>query len=376
MTPETVRISGVPRWSPGGELAVATFDGLRRGIMLIGPEDGAARWWSRPAFASYRLLALGRGAGDALAVRADSDGSARLVRARPGGADEPLYLLRGADQARVQVVTWSHDGVALEGLLALPPAAGPHPLLVFLHGGPVGALACGEHPDPSLWVTAGWAVFMPEFRSSGIAGPGEMGRAFRNRGFPGTDPETGDVLAGVDLLTSRGVADPGALILAGHSYGGYLAGRVIARDHRFRVAVCCEAVADLRLLDPVEPDVQAGGLGGGEHQVPRRWEAASPAAHARQIRTSVLLAYAETGALASQGRAWQRALSAGGVPNELILVPGADHAFFRPAQRCLRHAVISWWERIADGGPGSAGGPGGVRAGRALREHTLGPGAP
>lgn len=40
-------------------------------------------------------------------------------------------------------------------LLALPratgpgPAAGPHPLLVFLHGGPVGALACGEHPDPS-----------------------------------------------------------------------------------------------------------------------------------------------------------------------------------------------------------------------------------
>ena len=84
MTPETVRIAGAPRWSPGGELAVAAFDGLRRGIMLIGPEDGAARWWSRPASASYRLLALGRGAGDALAVRADSDGSG-AARPRPAG---------------------------------------------------------------------------------------------------------------------------------------------------------------------------------------------------------------------------------------------------------------------------------------------------
>ena len=51
-----------------------------------------------------------------------------------------------------------------------------------------------------------------------------MGRAFRNRGLPGMDPEIGDVLAGNDLLMSRGVADPGALILVGHSYGGYLAG--------------------------------------------------------------------------------------------------------------------------------------------------------
>ena len=92
--------------------------------------------------------------------------------------------------------------------------------------------------------------------------------------------------------------------------------------------------------------MQAGWLGGDERQVPRRWEAASPAAHARQIRTPVLLAYAETGALASQGQAWRRALSAAGVPNELILVPGADHVFASgPARRCLRHAVISWWER-------------------------------
>ena len=352
MTPETVRISGAPCWSQTGELAAGAFDGIRRGIVLIDPGDGAARWWSRPSSASYRLLALGPGGGDALAIRADDDGSARLVRARPGGADEPLQLLRPADQAKVQVLRWTHEDVALEGLLALPraagprPAAGPHPLLVFLHGGPVGALACGEHPDLSAWAASGWAVFMPDFRSSGIAGRDEMRRAFRRRGLPGQDPEIGDVLSGVDLLTSRGLADPGALILFGHSYGGYLAGRIIGRDHRFRVAVCCEAVADLRLLDPESQRMQAGWLGGDAGRVPQRWDAASPVARARDVRTPVVLLYAGSGALAGQGQAWHRALTAAGVPAELVIVPAADHVFSSvPAQQRLLRAVTGWSER-------------------------------
>lgn len=115
MTPETVRISGAPCWSPTGELGAGAFDGIRRGMVLIDPDDGAARWWSRPSSASYRLLALGPGGGDALAIRADDDGSARLVRARPGGADEPLQLLRAADQARVQVVTWTYEAQRWKG---------------------------------------------------------------------------------------------------------------------------------------------------------------------------------------------------------------------------------------------------------------------
>jgi dipeptidyl aminopeptidase/acylaminoacyl peptidase len=346
MTPDTVHVAGSPRWSPSGELAAGAFDGIRRGVVLIDPHDGSARWWSRPAAASYQLLALGPGAEDAMAIRSGDDGSAWLVRTRPGGADELLKPVRGADQAQVQVVTWTHDGVALEGLLALPPAAGPHPLLVFLHGGPVSGLVCGEHPDPSGWVAVGWAVFMPEFRSSGIAGHDEMQRAFRRRGLPDHDPEIGDVLAGVDVLTARGLADPGALILLGYSYGGYLAGRIIARDHRFRVAVCCEAVADLRLLDPMSQRMQAGWLGGDAGQVPQRWDAASPVAQAGQIRTPVLLVYADAGPLAVQGQAWRRALTAAGVRNELLMVPGADHVFSSaPAGQRLHRAVTGWFDR-------------------------------
>ena len=84
----------------------------------------------------------------------------------PGGADQRLQLLRPADEVTVSVVTWADDGVTVEGLLGLPAGAGPHPMFVFLHGGPVAGLACGEHPDPSGWVSSGLAFFMPDFRSA------------------------------------------------------------------------------------------------------------------------------------------------------------------------------------------------------------------
>ena len=159
------------------------------------------------------------------------------------------------------MVTWSNDGITLERLLAAAADAGPQRLLVLLHGGPVGGLVCGEHPDPSAWVSAGFAVFMPDFRASGIAGKHLMTEAFRRPWLPAADPEAGDVLAGVDMLIANGAADGHALFLLGHSYGGYLAGRILARDHRFAAAACCDAVADLRLLDSASRKMQAAWLG-------------------------------------------------------------------------------------------------------------------
>jgi acetyl esterase/lipase len=112
------------------------------------------------------------------------------------------------------------------------------------------------------------------------------------------------------------------------------------------VAVCCEAVADLRLLDPESQRMQAGWLGGDPGSVPQRWDAASPVARARDVRTHVLLLYAGGGTLARQGQAWHRALTAAGVPAELVMVPGADHVFSSvPAQQRLRRAVTGWSER-------------------------------
>jgi acetyl esterase/lipase len=69
-------------------------------------------------------------------------------------------------------------------------------------------------------------------------------------------------------------------------------------------------------------------------------------ASARDVRTPVLLLYAGGGTLARQGRAWHPALTAAGVPAELVMVPGADHVFSSAAAGQLVHqAVTAWFER-------------------------------
>jgi dipeptidyl aminopeptidase/acylaminoacyl peptidase len=133
--------------------------------------------------------------------------------------------------------------------------------------------------------------------------------------------------------------------LLGHSYGGYLAGRILARDHRFAAAACCDAVADLRLLDPQSRKMQAAWLGGDPGQLPGRWAAVSPVEYAGDIRTPMLLAYSAGSGLADHGKAWQAALSTTQVAHELITFDEADHAFSSSqVQRRLSQEVTDWFE--------------------------------
>ena len=232
-------------------------------------------------------------------------------------------MLRPADAVPVSVITWAHDGIGLEGLLAAAPGAAPQRLLVLLHGGPVSGLA-------SVNTRIHRPGFRPlrgvhaDFRASGIAGNRLMTEAFRRPWLPAADPEADDVLTGVDMLISDGTADPRALFLLGHSYGGYLAGRILARDHRFGAAACCDAIADLRLLDSESRQMQAAWLGGDAGQSSA---AASPVEDAGDIRTPVLLAYSTGSGLAVHGKAWQAALSTTQVAHKLIILDEADHVF-------------------------------------------------
>lgn len=191
------------------------------------------------------------------------------------------------------MVSWVNGDVTLEGLLAGPATPGPHPLLVFLHGA-VGSLACGEHPDVSAWVSAGYVVFMPDFRPSSIAGRDQMRAAFRRRELPGHDPEAGDVLTGVDLLTAQGVADlsggrwpamPAAYassqlvgVVTGASYLGAAAlfvvpggreGRALALDQELALVLLPPDFGPLFLvlLGVADIGVQRRGVGSRRHVV-------------------------------------------------------------------------------------------------------------
>ena len=91
--------------------------------------------------------------------------------------------------------------------------------------------------------------------------------------------------------------------------------------------------------------MQAAWLGGDARRSPGRWAAASPAEHAQDIRTPMLLVYAADGGLTVQGEAWHTALVAARVKHKLVILDGADHIFSSShAQRRLRQEVTSWFE--------------------------------
>jgi dipeptidyl aminopeptidase/acylaminoacyl peptidase len=106
----------------------------------------------------------------------------------------------------------------VHGFLARPPGAGPHPLLVWVHGGPTAHDRDAWSPVVQAWVDHGFAVALVNYRGST-----GYGRAWRDalEGNPGLT-EIVDVRAVRDHLVAAGVADPARVVLGGGSWGGYL----------------------------------------------------------------------------------------------------------------------------------------------------------
>jgi dipeptidyl aminopeptidase/acylaminoacyl peptidase len=145
---------------------------------------------------------------------------------------------------RLERVAWTApDGLEVQGLLAVPEGPGPHPLVLFVHGGPVWAYrnrwSMGYVYTPLL-VSRGYAVLHPNPRGSSGRGQDFMDMVVGDMG--GTDAD--DLLAGLDALVDRGIADPQRLGVTGGSYGGFMTSWLVTRTDRFAAAVSISPVTD------------------------------------------------------------------------------------------------------------------------------------
>jgi dipeptidyl aminopeptidase/acylaminoacyl peptidase len=141
---------------------------------------------------------------------------------------------------RSEVITWkSRDGNTVEGVVLYPVNYTPGravPLVVSAHGGPTSAHVNGFKggTGPSqTWASRGWAVLYPNPRGSTGYGASFMRANMGDWG--GGDYR--DLMAGVDELVRRGVADPDRLAFEGWSYGGYLTSWVVSQTGRFKAAM-------------------------------------------------------------------------------------------------------------------------------------------
>jgi acetyl esterase/lipase len=227
--------------------------------------------------------------------------------------------------------------------IAQPAGAGPHALLVMVHGG---GWRSGDRVSqmrrPMLLLAGlGYAAASVSYRLSDST----------TASFPAA---VGDVACAVRWLRSHARAlaiDPGRVAIVGESAGGELAALVglgaVPRD----AAPACDAgdaaddrdaplrgiiglygVYDLRATLPDYPRVSSAieqYLGARPESVPDRARQASPVARVRPGAPPVLLLHgtADRSVPVEQARAMRDALRRHGVPVTLVELAGQDHAF-------------------------------------------------
>jgi dipeptidyl aminopeptidase/acylaminoacyl peptidase len=262
--------------------------------------------------------------------------------------DGTRYLSEVA--GRLERVVWSApDGMEIEGLLAVPEGAGPHPLVAFVHGGPIGRYqdhwSMGYAFTPLL-VSRGYAVFHPNPRGS--TGRGQAFAELVVGDMGGGDAQ--DVMAGIDALVERGVADPDRLGVLGGSYGGFMAAWLPTQTDRFAASVSLSPVTDWysehwdsnigrwdREFLRAEPTTPGGP-----------YFERSPVMLASRVRTPMLLTAGLIDRCTPPGQAWEmyRALQEHGVPAEVAIYPEEGHGVRTyPAfiDWCTR--MVGWFER-------------------------------
>ena len=138
----------------------------------------------------------------------------------------------------------SFDGLEIEAALLKPAGydgKSKIPLIVIVHGGPTGNWEDSLDAWGQLLVDRGYAVMYPNIRGS--IGYGQKFVEMNRADWGGADFK--DVMAGVDDLITKGLADPDRLGIAGWSYGGYMAEWAVTQTTRFKAAVSGAGMANL-----------------------------------------------------------------------------------------------------------------------------------
>jgi len=295
--------------------------------------------------------------GRVVVIRDDYDLPQEIAILGPS-ADQVLASLAhaGTDYIRsvagsAENVSWrAPDGAVIEGVLCTPAGTGPFPLVLHVHGGPIGAYLRSwrmhDYAVPLL-VSRGYAVLNPNPRGSSGRGQdfaaavvGDMGGA-----------DTYDYLSGIDAMIERGIADPERIGTMGVSYGGYMSAWLVTQDQRFKAAVAGSPVTEwysftfttniprwgLWFLDNADPE-DAG------NQVHTR----SPVMQASKARTPTLLTAGAKDRCTPEGQAreFYQALTGHGIDSELVIYPGEGHGVSKfPAVTDYLTRLVTWFER-------------------------------
>jgi dipeptidyl aminopeptidase/acylaminoacyl peptidase len=215
----------------------------------------------------------------------DAGGEDLVVPSEPGLREGEPYT------------SWSFTnpaGERVHGFYVLPRGEGPFPVYLKVHGGPNWLYMDRWWPDVQALVELGFVVAMPNYRGSTMYGRRWRDRIIGDIGFP----EVEDVVAGLDDLVGKGIADANRAVIGGWSWGGYLTLLALGlHPDRFRAGVAGVPVGDyMESYDESAPELQAYDrslLGGAVHDIPDFVRERSPITYVDRVRAPVLVLVGE-----------------------------------------------------------------------------------
>ena len=221
----------------------------------------------------------------------------------------------------------SFDGLPIEAALyrsAGTDAGRPQPVVILIHGGPAGSWRNHFDALTQLLVAQGYTVMQPNIRGS--VGYGQKFLASNRGDWGGNDFK--DVMAGVDDLVKRNIADPNRMGIAGWSYGGYMAEWAITQTDRFKFAICGAGMADLATEFGTEsrPDGDEWYYGTPYENL-AGFRKSSPIVYIKNAKTPTLILQgeADTTDPISESQMLYRGLKRYNVPSEFVVYPREPH---------------------------------------------------
>ena len=243
----------------------------------------------------------------------------------------------------------SADGTMVSGILYKPagvPAGAKLPLILFIHGGPVGQDAFDFDLTRQILASGGFAVAAVNYRGSngrGLSYSKAINADWGNK-------EVIDLHGAVDYLVKQGIADGDHLGVGGWSYGGILTDYLIASDTRFKAASSGAGTGFTLSLYGVDQYVNQymNEIGAPWKSIDRYLKISYPLLKADRIKTPTLFMSGEKDFNVPTAGSEQmyQALRTLGVPTELIVYPGQYHGITVPSyQRDRFERWLAWYAK-------------------------------
>jgi dipeptidyl aminopeptidase/acylaminoacyl peptidase len=242
----------------------------------------------------------------------------------------------------------SKDGTLISGLLFTPDSAVNKklPMILFIHGGPVGQDDYSFDGTRQILASAGYAVLAMNYRGSsgrGLEFTKSINADWGNK-------EVIDLQGAVDELIKQGIADPDKLGIGGWSYGGILTDFMIASDGRFKAAASGAGSALQVANYGIDQYILQydNELGQPWKNIDVYTKISYPFLHADKIKTPVLFmsGLKDFNVPTAGSEQMYQALRSLGIPTELILYPNQNHGISTPSYQVDRmDRYIKWFDK-------------------------------